>query len=485
VTPRLVRTLLPWITVLSACDEPRVDTAGVEATATTRFELTRVVRTALADRPASPMPDALDPELENELDGLTTLVSSDRSMLALAAEDVAGMGSGAWTKLAAIARDAKRADGERAAAIDLIAPETRLGVLALCALVTDAAPAWVRARAAWSLASNGPDHLVPFLLLRLKYEVDHEVVVWIAVALARHGNLAGLEGLVAISRDPESTARASAEQQLRLLLERVGYESTEDVLEAWNASASERRVPVEPRSEAYRFAVLEEIGRLDEFQLRGVDDARFVLARMDDLAARELAAALHDESVYIRVHAAQCLQRMGSRARGAGPTLVAALDEPELAPHAAAALGDIGFADAESPLVARLAPESPLALRLACARALGFLSSFPAASAARALRPLLDAEPPELSQAASESLVRRDPGARDAVLRLTAMLEDPALDPGSTERALRAWLVASNRTDALARWDALARPADRIEALEETRRRRDARVALLRALEDS
>jgi len=92
------------------------------------------------------------------------------------------------------------------------------------------------------------------------------------------------------------------------------------------------------------------IERLDRQDLRSVDDARFVLARCAEWAVEPLAEALHEEAAYIRTHAAQCLQRMGGRAAGAGPALVEALDEPRLAPAAAAALGSIGWPPAAEPL---------------------------------------------------------------------------------------------------------------------------------------
>ena len=45
------------------------------------------------------------------------------------------------------------------------------------------------------LGRLGLDRSVPALVLRLKYETDHEAVVWLAFALARHANYAGLLGL--------------------------------------------------------------------------------------------------------------------------------------------------------------------------------------------------------------------------------------------------------------------------------------------------
>ena len=470
--------------ILLACGGRADDGADASADSTeeSTFELRDVVSAALAARPPRTAPEPLDLEQESQLEGLTTLVASDPDMRSVAADDVARIGSAAWSKLAEIARAAGRTDAERAAAVDLIEPVDPYGAEALLVLVTDADPAWVRARAAWRLASDGPDALVPALILRLKYEKDHETVVWIAVALARHDNLAGVEGLVAIANEVTSPARTNAEQQLGLLLERNGCESAAVLLRKWGEGAQERGVPEVPRSEAYRYAILDWIARLSEFQLRGVDDARFVLERMGTDAARELAAALHEEDVYVRVHAAQCLQRMGRRGTPAGPELLRALAEPELAPHAAAALGHIGYAPAETALVQRLVPDTPLDLRLSCARALGRLPSLTPEVAAQVLRPLLDADSPELSQATAESLLRRDPGAYDVAQRLADFVEDTRVDPVSSERALREWLHGTKAAEALARWDELEAPLDRAETPAETRLRRSARVAIVREL---
>jgi len=218
------------------------------------------------------------------------------------------------------------------------------------------------------------------------------------------------------------------------------------------------------------------IDRLREFQLRGVDDARFILERLDADAARALALALHEDDVYVRVHAAQSLQRMGPRGAAAGPELLAALAEPELAPHAAEALGGVRFAPALGALVERTGAAQPPGLRLACVRALGFLGDPGALPALRALQGDASAE---LSQAAAESVTLIDAEDTDAARRLLAFLDDPRVDPASSERALRSWLYARGATAELERWDALAAPANTVEKPEETRRRRAERAALL------
>ena len=49
----------------------------------------------------------------------------------------------------------------------------------------------------------------------------------------------------------------------------------------------------------------------EHFQLRGVDDARFILSRLGPWSAAEFAAALEDDDPYVRLHVAQVLERMG------------------------------------------------------------------------------------------------------------------------------------------------------------------------------
>jgi len=238
-------------------------------------------------------------------------------------------------------------------------------------------------------------------------------------------------------------------------------------------------LPHPERSDRYRREVWHWIGRLNEYQLRGVDDARFILERLDDVAARIMGQALHERDVYIRVHTAQSLERMGPRGKSACPDLRAALGEPELSPHAIIAMGSVGCSEAFGDLVARLSDSTPIAQRLAAARALGHLGD---AGATPALRKLFDAEPAEVAQAACESVVLLDPAATDAVERALAWIEDPRVEPASSERAVRAWLYEKGEDDVLARWDALATPSDVAETIEQARARRAERVALVRAI---
>ncbi|HVS10633.1 MAG TPA: HEAT repeat domain-containing protein, partial [Planctomycetota bacterium] len=90
-------------------------------------------------------------------------------------------------------------------------------------------------------------------------------------------------------------------------------------------------------------------------------------------AARMLAQALRDENRYVRVHSAQCLERMGPRARPAIPALIEALDDPISGPTAASALAALDAREAIPALKECLAPGRDADLRAAATRSLADL----------------------------------------------------------------------------------------------------------------
>ena len=349
------------------------------------FELHPVVDPALAALEAELAADerAVDPTPEEDVRGLLEmLASSSGSMHDIALEEVAGMGDAAVPTLTAVLGAADTALEQRLTILEVLgAIDTPRAAELLFAELENGEPL-ARAHAAWRLGAGTQDWIVPRLILRLKYEKDHDAVIWIARSLARFGNYHGLGALVTVAfQSPDENLRASALARIEGIMSEVNPPADEEPVfadvyalnAAWLAGDPDGLLPTRPRSQRFAREVWRRLERLREFQLRGVDDSRWICANLGTRAAPILAEALHDSDSYTRVHVAQCLERMGRRAAGAVPELLAGLDEPILAPNAAAALGAIGDPRAEPALLARLEPEHEFGLRLACARALGGL----------------------------------------------------------------------------------------------------------------
>jgi HEAT repeat protein len=197
-------------------------------------------------------------------------------------------------------------------------------------------------------------------------------------------------------------------------------------------------------SPAHQLELWRLIAGFSEWQLRGVDDGRFVLQREHARAAPLLAQALVDRDRYVRMHSAQALERMGKRAQAAGPQLLAALDDREIAPQVARSLGALGYRAAEAARIARLAPSQPLELRVAAARALGRLG-LPTSSAS--LEPYCrELEPLDLRAALACALVECAPAtaSRAAIERVLQHLTSQEVESAELENALEMWLAASS-----------------------------------------
>jgi HEAT repeat protein len=396
-------------------------------------------------------------EARERTEGLVTFLSGATGALRESAlEEARLLGDPALDGFLRIADDAARPHQERRAALRLVgALETPSAHAALLQRLGDLDVASLRFACARGLRAPGAAWCVPGLVFRLKYELDESVVVGIALALADHDNLSGLDGLenVAVSgATPE--VRALAGSVLADLASRAGVADHAALRAAWESAVPPppggRELTPREELEVQRW-----IGRLSEFQLRGVDDARFVLSRMRPEAARALGAALDDESPYIRLHAAQCLERMGRRGIEGAQALESALLRPDLAPQAALALGTCGGPAARAPLEARLDASHAPGLRIAAARGLGRLGE---SASAAALRGVLEGENPvELQQAAGEALLALGEEPGDALLRaLAGWLTDPRVEPSTTEAALGTWLRGEDphRDGARAEWDA-------------------------------
>ncbi len=510
---------LVWSMGLVACgSEP----AGPQAT----FVYEPVVQSALAACPAPDVaatsaPSAALPEgAEEYLEAAVSAWSgSDARSRELTLTDVQRAGPGLVPAFVGVVAQAKQAPERAAAAIAVLGawadPAARE---ALCqALETHAVP-WVRARCAYELGRLREPRVLPRLLLRLKYEVDGETVLWLADALAQQGSLAGLEGLLVLAGRTDDawladTARVKADE----LAARYGAPFGGELLRLH----ANGLIP-EPGDAVQECAAWRLIQRLSLFDLRQVDDARFVLVRMPDYVVPLLERALRDENRYVRLHAAQCLERRTARNRAAHAGLAQAVLDPSIGGVAAAALGASGLASAGAPLVAGLRATTAHELQVACLSGLERLLVSPplessAAGAARLAQATWSAQleqlyglealcqpralgtdaqaqndvPLDLRQAAAQCLLALDAVTRDQGRAVWPFLCDLAVrtdaDPDAALRALKGSLERrAERGDAgaqaaIAQWQALQPRSGVIETLSEANARRAAQADIARA----
>jgi len=452
------------------------------------FELRSVAKPALAAAEAKALravPTAVVADVEAIEAVLGALGSPDARMQRLALADARALGDGGVGALAQVLADAEAPAARRnaaAEALGAIATPSAVDALAL-RMESDRQP-WVRAQCAWRIQSAGLDEAVVRLVLRLKYETDGATVVWIANALASLGNFAGLDGLrVVRDTSPDADARTQAADRLAAIAGERGFESGDALYVAWATGDSEDRIRAQQPSDALRREAWDRIVRLGEFDLRRVDDARFVLARLEPWIVPHLADALADTDVYTRVHTAQVLERRGPRARAAVPTLIAALADPRLGPQAAVALGAIGDRSATPAIEGLLRDGRDLERRTAAARALATLGGPTSIELlASTAKP---AEPLDLRQASAGALVALGEGDAWAPFLLEC-LTSPSADVGAAENALGAWFAVEMKAgsapwpELAERWRALEPAPGSVPDAAEVARRRAERAAIVR-----
>ena len=454
-----------------------------------------------------------DRELFEFAAGMASLAASGGDSAATAKADIAAEGDTAIAPLIRVALGDSQPDTDRQAALDLLAAiesPTAAHALAYVATVAGAVDptsplgasqaegAWLRRYAVWVVRSHaavvGADATVPALLKRLKYEPDEEARAWLAGTLADFGNLAGVEPLIRLAGGAGPGAGAAATELARLV-EQHGSVDGDALAASWSDGAAALPAP----SEAARGMVWRYVSDVsgEHFQLRGVDDARYVLSRHGGWAAEELGRALADVDPFVRLHVAQALERMGPRAAaGAFDALVQRLDDANsgVAAAAAEALSAVcQNSERRSEAALALRPLTGAGTdherRVAAIRALGRLSL---EEDTAALTSLVQGEElgADLRIAAAEGLVVRGEG-RPAVRFLVGQLDDPIGDAGSAEALLARWLESergrwSKDDDPVAvirdAWSALAPPAERVHRPAEVRARRAARAALVTTL---
>ena len=396
-------------------------------------------------------------------------------------EDVTEVGAAVVPILAAVLSDADRSPQKFGAAVDLlVALDLPTAAQALTDALASAPEAWQRRYCAYGVGLTTQDKAVPRLLLRLKYERDHETVVWVAVALAHFRNYAGVSVLIELRSTGESQAvQALASSELAKVVADTEHPDGETLRDQWRSERAADLPQSEPSS-GLRLAFWTLIAELSEehFQLRGVDDARFVLSRLGPWAVAPLAEALAERDFHVRLCVAQVLERTGRRAAAAVPALVRALDDARFAPAAAEALGSVGDASLAGVLLERMEPGVDHELRVACLRALGRIAPETATARVRALFDDTE-EPGDLRLAAATALVQLGEGARAAewlALELTNELGDPA----GAELTLDTWLRRVGGP-ALEVWDARAETPGLIPTAEEAAERRRLRGQELRS----
>jgi len=455
---------------LLACDRKPAPAATSVAQPAARTDLRVVAQRRLDELKAETRRDPLAPpdeELSEHVAGLLdTLAGTDEGLKRIARDELKSLGPRTTPLLAArIMDDAAPAAVQMAAAQalgDLDAPEAAEALLVRLEegrKRVDPSP-WLRAHCAWRLGDTTQDWIVPRLLLDLRYELDNETAIYLARTTARFGNFSGLDALYVVAQqDKREEVRSRANATLAEIARDAGFDDPAALYNAW-FQGGEGELPEPMFSKAHAREVWTILQHFAEWNLRTVDDGRFVLSRESSKITPLLVEALDDESRYIRVHAAQCLERMTARARAAGPRLLELIDDPEMGDQVMIALGSIHYAPAEAALIERVKPTHLLEVRMAATRALKAMAS---PASIPALRELLDPkEPIDLRVEAQCALVACAPLDVDASAlgflheQLTARLVDSA----APEAAIEQWLVARESDPAVAKalegWRAIA-----------------------------
>jgi hypothetical protein len=252
-----------------------------------------------------------------------------------------------------------------------------------------------RRRAAWLAGQSKQAILQLPLLLRLKYELDPETVVWVADALQRLGNDASLAWIEAAIVDANTAERAGplAIEALRARGVTLGEQPTWDELRqglqrqhaAWRQRGVTSLVDVpvpDPLQLQARLAA--HLVTPEGWQLRPVDDAKWVMRHSGTLAVPMLCRALLTDQHYIRTMPLLVLADLGPAAAGAADAVLPLLGDAMSALYAVRTLGEIGqvrVAPFLRPLLSHLDTE----LRAAAAQSLGLLRDEPSREPLRAV----------------------------------------------------------------------------------------------------
>lgn len=239
----------------------------------------------------------------------------------------------------------------------------------------------VRSQAAFALGELGQRAGALPLSLRLKYERDPEALVWVADALAALGNGSGLHLLV-WAMDQAATAEAAGRQAV-VILTRAGrppaaqpayadlQAAVADLQHDWHRTGLLPPDAAEPAADPPITArIARRLLVLPEFQLRPVDDTRFILSRTGRLGVPLLRLAITASEPYLRSHALEVLRDLGPCAADAAPDVLPLLGDPLCRADAVRALGAMRARSA-APLLRAWLRHPEVELRAAAAGALG------------------------------------------------------------------------------------------------------------------
>ncbi len=138
---------------------------------------------------------------------------------------------------------------------------------------------------------------------------------------------------------------------------------------------------------------------LEGFQLRPVDDARFVLSKLGALPLPLLIRCCHAQETYLRNHCLEILRDIGPTAKETASAILLLLDEPISRVLAAETLGYIGNPMAGDALLVLLTDKDP-EMRATAADALGPIGHLPAIPALAQMLQHADSSMDEKVQAA-------------------------------------------------------------------------------------
>jgi HEAT repeat protein len=237
----------------------------------------------------------------------------------------------------------------------------------------------VRAGAAFELGQlDRPAALVP-LVFRLKYELDPTAKLWVADAVVRRGCGSGVDAILA-GLASDATRELAGQRALDVfaqngvaLGESPSWASIDAALrqlqERWRTTGALRAdLPKDDAGTQARLAKM--MIALQGFQLRPVDDARFVLARVGKLALPLLREAIGATEPFLRTHGLEVLRDLGLVGAELAPAVLPLLKDPLSRVDASRALAHMRAKLAVPHLTAWLGSPD-LELRTAAAYALG------------------------------------------------------------------------------------------------------------------